>query len=72
MKHTMKHKKIMITLAACAVVLAGIGGTYSVLTASTETVKNTFKPEFINRIDEIVVFRTLNDDDLKIADWKLK
>ena len=28
-------------------------------------VKNTFKPEFINRIDEIVVFRTLNDDDLK-------
>ncbi len=30
-----------------------------------EEVKNTFKPEFINRIDEIVVFRTLNDDDLK-------
>lgn len=47
MKHTMKHKKMMITLAACAVVLAGIGGTYSVLTASTDTVKNTFKPEVI-------------------------
>ena len=30
-----------------------------------EEVKKTFKPEFINRIDEIVVFRTLNDDDLK-------
>ncbi|MCR5673977.1 MAG: ATP-dependent Clp protease ATP-binding subunit [Lachnospiraceae bacterium] len=30
-----------------------------------EEVKNTFKPEFVNRIDEIVVFRTLNDDDLK-------
>ncbi len=30
-----------------------------------EEVKNTFKPEFINRIDEIVVFRTLNDDDLR-------
>ena len=30
-----------------------------------EEVKNTFKPEFINRIDEIVVFRMLNDDDLK-------
>lgn len=30
-----------------------------------EEVKNTFKPEFINRIDEIVVFRTLNDEDLK-------
>ncbi len=30
-----------------------------------EEVKNTFKPEFINRIDEIVVFRTLDDEDLK-------
>lgn len=30
-----------------------------------EEVKNTFKPEFINRIDEIIVFRTLSDDDLK-------
>ena len=30
-----------------------------------DEVKNTFKPEFINRIDEIVVFRTLSDDDLK-------
>lgn len=30
-----------------------------------EEVKNTFKPEFINRIDEIIVFRTLGDDDLK-------
>lgn len=30
-----------------------------------EEVKNTFKPEFINRIDEIIVFKTLNDDSLK-------
>ena len=30
-----------------------------------EEVKKIFKPEFINRIDEIIVFRTLNDDDLK-------
>lgn len=30
-----------------------------------EEVKNTFKPEFINRIDDIIVFRTLDDDDLK-------
>ena len=30
-----------------------------------EEVKKIFRPEFINRIDEIVVFRTLNDDDLK-------
>ena len=30
-----------------------------------EEVKTIFRPEFINRIDEIVVFRTLNDEDLK-------
>ena len=27
-------------------------------------VKKTFNPEFINRIDEIIVFDALNDDDL--------
>ncbi|MBI5206964.1 MAG: ATP-dependent Clp protease ATP-binding subunit [Candidatus Firestonebacteria bacterium] len=27
--------------------------------------KNTFRPEFLNRIDEVVVFRSLNDDELK-------
>ncbi len=30
-----------------------------------EEVKRIFKPEFINRIDEIIVFRALNDNDLK-------
>lgn len=30
-----------------------------------EEVKRIFRPEFINRIDEVIVFRTLNDDDLK-------
>jgi len=30
-----------------------------------EEVKGIFKPEFINRIDEIIVFRTLNDQDLQ-------
>jgi ATP-dependent Clp protease ATP-binding subunit ClpC len=28
-------------------------------------VKKTFNPEFINRIDEIIVFDALNDDDLR-------
>ena len=33
-----------------------------------ETVKRTFKPEFINRIDEIIIFNKLTDGDiLKIA-----
>lgn len=30
-----------------------------------EEVKRIFRPEFINRIDEVIVFHTLNDDDLK-------
>lgn len=30
-----------------------------------EEVKHIFKPEFINRIDEIIVFRTLNEADMK-------
>jgi len=30
-----------------------------------EEVKKIFRPEFLNRIDETIVFRTLNDDDLK-------
>lgn len=29
-----------------------------------EEVKHTFKPEFINRIDEIIVFHTLNDENM--------
>ena len=28
-------------------------------------VKRTFNPEFINRIDEIIVFEALSDDDLR-------
>ena len=42
-----KHKKFILTLAACAVIAAGIGGTYAILTASTNNVTNTFKPEVI-------------------------
>lgn len=30
-----------------------------------EEVKRIFKPEFLNRIDEIIVFRALNKDDMK-------
>jgi ATP-dependent Clp protease ATP-binding subunit ClpC len=29
-------------------------------------VKRTFNPEFINRIDEIIVFEALSDDDLRM------
>ena len=38
-----------------------------------EEVKGIFRPEFLNRIDEIIVFRTLNDDDLtKIVSLQTK
>ena len=30
-----------------------------------EEVKRIFKPEFLNRIDETIVFRSLNKDDMK-------
>ena len=30
-----------------------------------EQVKNAFKPEFLNRIDEIIVFDRLSEDDIK-------
>ena len=30
-----------------------------------EEVKRIFKPEFLNRIDDVIVFRTLNKDDMK-------
>jgi ATP-dependent Clp protease ATP-binding subunit ClpC len=37
-----------------------------------EEVKKTFKPEFLNRLDEIIVFRPLGKDDLeKIVDIEI-
>jgi ATP-dependent Clp protease ATP-binding subunit ClpC len=31
----------------------------------TDTLKRAFRPEFINRVDSVVVFRALNKDDIK-------
>ena len=31
----------------------------------TETLKREFRPEFINRLDGVVVFRTLNQEDIQ-------
>jgi ATP-dependent Clp protease ATP-binding subunit ClpB len=37
-----------------------------------ETLRNSFKPEFLNRVDDVVVFRPLSRDDLsKIIDLQL-
>ena len=30
----------------------------------TEALRQQFRPEFLNRIDEIIVFHSLTDDDL--------
>ena len=30
-----------------------------------QTMEQTFRPEFLNRLDDIIVFRSLNDEDLK-------
>lgn len=41
--------------------------------ALDEALKNKFKPEFLNRIDSVVHFRDLNDDDyMKIIDLELE
>ncbi|MCR4999597.1 MAG: hypothetical protein K6A05_07155 [Lachnospiraceae bacterium] len=48
MKNMRKHHKVIITLAACAVIAVGVAGTYSILTDATGTVVNTFTGEEIN------------------------
>ena len=30
-----------------------------------QELKNAFRPEFLNRVDDIVIFRTLNEDDVR-------
>ena len=48
-----KNKKIILTLAACGLLVAGISGTYAILTAQTKEVVNAFELEDVNtRIDE--------------------
>ena len=37
-----------------------------------EAVKSHFKPEFLNRIDELIIFKSLSVEDIKkIADLQL-
>ena len=48
MKNMKKHHKIILSLAACAVIAVGVAGTYAILTDATGTVVNTFTGEEIN------------------------
>jgi ATP-dependent Clp protease ATP-binding subunit ClpC len=49
-------------------------GSYeSMKTRVTEEIEKVFRPEFINRVNDIIVFRHLNDDDMKhVVDLELK
>ena len=45
----------------------------NIKTAVMNELKNTFRPEFINRLDDIIVFRKLSEEDVEqIADRMLK
>ncbi|MCX6780762.1 MAG: ATP-dependent chaperone ClpB [Candidatus Magasanikbacteria bacterium] len=47
--------------------------TQSIDSQVTDQLRNYFKPEFLNRIDEIIVFHSLSEDDLhEIVDIQLK
>ena len=49
----LNNKKLILTLAACAVLAVGLSSTYAILKAQTNTVNNTFGLEQINtHIDE--------------------
>ncbi|MCR5641203.1 MAG: hypothetical protein K6G04_07625 [Lachnospiraceae bacterium] len=73
MKFQFKHKKVIITLAACAVIALGVTGTYATLTDVAGKVMNHFSGEEINtHIDEdfppqeVIPGATL-DKDVKVA-----
>lgn len=42
----------------------GFGGTQVNKSKVLDTLKETFRPEFLNRVDEIVVFEQLNNEQL--------
>jgi len=45
----------------------------SMKTRVTEEIEKVFRPEFINRVNDIIVFRHLNDEDMKqVVDLELK
>lgn len=63
---------IMTSNAGSEIISQAVGGTHSwdeVRKVAIENLKNHFRPEFINRLDEIIVFHQLNKEHVqKIAD----
>jgi len=60
---------IMTSNAGTSLKASGIGfgsdGSKSMESKIKEVLKETFKPEFLNRIDEIIIFKELSKDELK-------
>jgi len=51
---------------------AGQGGWEQAETKVLEMMRQTFKPEFLNRVDDVIIFRPLDHDDLaKIVDLQI-
>ncbi len=56
----------MITDKKTSVGFAGTGdGQTDIKSMVTEELKRTFKPEFLNRVDDIIVFNKLNEQEIK-------
>ena len=63
---------IMTSNLASSLILAHDGAVDEVKDAVTDELKRHFRPEFLNRVDEVLIFRQLNKSDmLKIVDIQL-
>ena len=61
------------TLGFGATALAEVSGYEAMKESGMKEVKNIFRPEFINRVDELIVFHSLTEEDIgKIAEMMLR
>jgi ATP-dependent Clp protease ATP-binding subunit ClpA len=64
---------VAVVLASSSVKIKPSPSTTASVHLVNEELKQYFRPEFLNRLDEIIVFRQLNKDEVKeIADIMLK
>ena len=64
---------IMTSNLASSLIMAHDGAVDEVKEAVSEELKRHFRPEFLNRVDEVLIFRQLNKGDmLKIVDIQLE
>jgi ATP-dependent Clp protease ATP-binding subunit ClpB len=61
-----KNSVIIMTSNIGSQYITELAGNYRAMKSRVEdAIKESFKPEFINRIDEIIIFRSLTQEDLK-------